>query len=208
MPPTADLWFAVVMVVGVVAAVALTWGKGKAAFEASLRQLEERGYAVTHAVQENRGAVTWVWGRYPEPVPFYFHISNRDPLASMAGLFGVADLEVGHPRFDGDFTVRSNRPEWAREFLTKERCDRLVRLEGIQFLTASLDNTLTPDYWPTQKDRRRRDLWMLRVDGKIEGDALEPYVALARELASDLHAFCAGRDADPKDLRTAGFEGR
>lgn len=208
MPPEADLIFAAVLVVAIVVIVVALWGKGAAAFKSSVQQLAERGYVVTHARQRHRGPVTWVWGRYEKPVPFYLHFSNRDPVASAAGQLGVADLALGRPAFDAAFYVRSNKPDWAREFMTEDLCEALEKFESLQFLTSSVGNTLSPEYWPDVKPRDRRDLWMLRVDGKLEGAALEPYVELARRLSGAVEQFCAGRGFEPADLETPFLEGK
>jgi len=206
--PEAGLMLVVVMVASIVVIVILFWGKGKAAFEAGMRQLQEKGYVITYAYQRYRGPVTWVWGRYREPIPFYLQFSNRDSIAILAGNLGIADIAVGEPVFDAGFIVRSNKPDWAREFLTKERCGKLVRFEGIQFLTGSISNVLSSDYWPEDQHRELRDIWMLRADGKLEEPAIAPYIELACELSSSLERFCLGRPCDPHDRNSAMFEGR
>lgn len=206
--PEADLIFAAIMLVSIVTVVILLWGKGKAAFESSKRQLQETGYVITHAYERHRGPVTWVWGRYREAVPFYLHFSNRDPIAAAAGRLGIADLSLGQPKFDAAFIARSNKPDWAREFMTKELCEKLEKFESIQFLTSSIGHVLTPDYWPEQQNRELRDVWMLRVDGRLESPAIDPYVELARSLSAALEEFCVGKTFEPKDRNTAMFEGR
>lgn len=176
------------------------------------RQHEEavrtRGYTVSHARQAHRGPVTWVWGRYPRPVPCHLHVSARDPVASAAGRLGIADLRVGHEAFDRRFFVRSNRPDRALAFLTPARCESLLQAGDVEFITASIGSLLTPDYWPAEAPRDRRDLWMLRVDGHVEGAALEPLVALARTLAGDLHDASLRLPHTPEDCRAGPFEGR
>lgn len=207
MPLDPYLIFVVVLLLAIAVAVTFAWGRGQQAFESSQRQLREKGYVVTHAYQGHRGPVTCVWGRYRAPVPFYLHFSNRDPIATAVGRLGVADMAIGRPDFDSAFYVRSNKPEWARQFLTKELCEKLVKFESLQFLTASLGTALTPDYWPEQRDRNLRDLWMLRTDGKLESPALDGYVELALGLSTTLEAFCQGRSFDSEDCATGAFEG-
>lgn len=208
MTPEESLTGFAVLVVAIVTVVVLLWGKGKKMFEARLREIEQKGYVVDFPQERHRGTTTRVWGRYEAPVPFYLHFSNRDPNASTAGRIGIADLKVGHVEFDIAFFVRSNKPDWALQFLTGGLCERLVRFESIQFCTAAIGSLLTPDYWPEEKDRDRRDLWMLRIDGRHEGAALEPYVALARELSLAVQAFCAGKAHEAADLEAGSFEGR
>lgn len=173
-----------------------------------LRQLRDRGYVVTHARERHRGPVTWVWGRYPAPLPFYLHFSNRDPVASAAGRFGIADIELGHPQFDAAYFLRSNRPDWARQFMTGALCDRLARFDSLQFCVSSIDNLLGADFFPGEKPRNLRDTWVLRTDGRLDETAAAPYAALAQELAESIRTFCAGRPQDAQAARAAAFEGR
>ena len=149
-----------------------------------------------------------MWGRYATPVPFYLHFSNRDPVAAVAGRLGMADIALGHPKFDAAFYLRSNQPEWAKQFMTHQLCDRLVHFESLEFMTSSVGNLLTPDYWPDEQNRDRRDLWMLRTDGKIDDAAVNAYTELAKELSMSLQAFCATKPCTPESCRSAPFEGR
>lgn len=206
--PDADLIFAGILVATIAVITVLLWGKGKASFDSSLRQLQENGHVITHSRQRHRGPVTWIWGRYPEPVPFYLHFSNRDPVAVAVGELGVADISTGHSRFDRRYFVRSNRPDWARAFLTRALCDELQGFESLEFLTSSVGNVLSPDYWPDQANRALRDVWMLRVDGKLSIAEAEPYVELARRLSGSLVAFCADKKLDAGTEVTSMFEGR
>lgn len=201
------LIFLGVMVLAVIIAVVYCVITGRGFWEKIQQQLQTRGYAISHARQRHRGPVTWVWGRYSTPVPFYLHVSNRDPVSTMAGQWGIKDIKVGHPAFDADFVVRSNQPEWAKAFLTPELCDRLVPFESLQFITSSIGNLLTPDYWPGVRERDLRDLWMLRTDGKIEEPDVGVYVDLAQELSTSLKDFCRRKTHSIEDCRSEAFEG-
>ncbi len=207
-----NLFFLGALVLGIVGAVWMTWGKGEAAFKAVLQQFEQRGYAITVAYEKNRGHVTWVWGRYSQPVPWYLHFSNRYPELSAVGQLGVADMKVGHVGFDKDFYLRTNKPEWALQFFTPQRCDELVGYEDIQFLTSAVGQILTPDYWPDLKaanGRNLRDVWMLRISGKPQGAELDRYVALALKLKTEVQAYAQARSGwEAADLEVKGFEGR
>jgi hypothetical protein len=202
-----NLFFLATLVLGVVGALAFTWGKGEAAFNDSLQQMQTHGYAVTRAREANRGAVTWVWGRYSQPLPWYLHFANRYPELALAERALPDHLTVGHAAFDKHFYLRTNQPDWARQFFTLQRCDELVGHDDIQFLTSAIGQILTPDYWPKLKERNLRDLWMLRISGEPEGADLERYAALALRLSADVQAFCQGRAFDPADLQVKGFEG-
>jgi hypothetical protein len=206
--PEADLIFAGVLLVAIIAIVVGLWGKGRAAFREAQRQLRERGHVVQLASQRYRGPVTLIWGRYAAPTPFYLQVSNRDPIASAAGRLGLADLATGDPAFDDAFIVRSNHPDWALELLTPAWRARLMPCESVQFLTSSIGNLFNPDYWPDLKRRSQRDIWMLRVDGRLAPPEIDPYVALARELATAVERFAAARPHDAADLEAPALEGR
>lgn len=206
--PEAGLAYLAVLLAAIALVVILLWGKGEKMFAARLREIEQNGYVVDTPQERHRGTITRVWGRYEDPVPFYLHLSNRDAVASFAGRTGIADLRVGHAAFDAAFFVRSNKPEWAMQFLNAGWCERLVRFESIQFCTAAIGSLLSPDYWPAEKRRDRRDLWMLRIDGRQEGADLAAHVALALELSAAVRAFCAGKAHEAADLEAGIFEGR
>jgi hypothetical protein len=167
-------------------------------------QLKSRGFVMSRG----RNGVVSIWGRYAKPVPFYLHFSNRDLIASMAGQMGIADISLGYADFDRTFFVRSNQESWAKEFMTAERCHRLMLLDRVQFLTSSIGNQLTPDYWPKVKVRDQRDMWMLHIGGNLADDALAPYIELAQELASTLEQFCQNKPRAPDDCKTSFFEGQ
>jgi hypothetical protein len=206
--PEADLIFAAVLQVAIIAIVVGLWGKGRAAFRDCQRQLQERGYVVQLASQQYRGPVTLIWGRYAGPTAFYLQVSNRDPIASAAGRVGIADLATGEPAFDDAFIVRSNHPDWALEFLTPAWRARLMPHESVQFLTSSIGNLFSPDYWPGLKQRSQRDIWMLRVDGRLAPPQIDPYVILARDLAAAVERYAAARPHDAADLEAPALEGR
>lgn len=204
----ADLIFVAVCIVAILVVVIYFHIKGDKHYRDAERLITERGYTVTHAYQRNRGDVTWVWGRFATPQPFYLHISNRDPIGSFAGQLGIADIKVGHTRFDKDFTVRTNQPEWAKELLTQERCERLSKVESLQFIVTSVGNLLTPDWWPAEPNRDLRVLWMLRTDGKLDEAAAEAYLALARELKAAVQQYSVRHPFTEQDCLATTFEGR
>lgn len=203
----ADLIFEGITVAVILGIVVWLWGKGDAAFKDAVQQLESQGYVVTRSHQRNSGPVTWVWGRYAQPVPLYIRASCRDVLAAAIGRMGVADLTVGHEEFDRKFVVRSLHPKWARAFLTHARCARLLAAGDVEFIVSSIENLLSPEYWPEQAARDQREIWMLRISGIPDSDTLARHVALARELAHDVQAFSAGLEHSPQDLRAGSFEG-
>lgn len=205
--PEADLIFAALLAVTILVIVVLLRGRGRAAFVTSEQQLRSRGYAVSHTRQRHRGPVTWVWGRYREPIPLHLHFSNRDPVAALAGRMGIADIALGRHDFDAKFFLRSSKPDWAKQFMTEELCRRLEPMKGIQFITAPIANLLSPEYWPDEKNRHLRDLWMLRIDGRLEGPSRGQYVDLALHLSAQVQSFCATRACEPGDVLASRLEG-
>jgi hypothetical protein len=203
-----ELIFVAVLIIVIAVIVVALWGSDEKSFRESLKQLQDNGYAVKYAQERNRGTVTIIWGRYAEPIPFYVQVSNRDKISVLVGLVGIADIPVGQADFDEQFVVRSNKPAWAQLFMTQKRCADFLLLTGVQFLTTSINNVFPPAYWPAEKNRSLRDLWMLRVDGKIEPPELARYVTFAQSMAAETLAFCADKSRQPQDCVSPSLEGR
>jgi hypothetical protein len=172
------------------------------------RDVATHGHAVGRAVQHDRGAVTLVWGRFEAPLPFYLRVSSRDPLAAAAGSLGFADLRVGHGAFDGSFVVRTNRPAWARAFLTSERCELLLTKGRIEFVVSSPQNLLSAEWYASLARRDLREIWMIRADGNVEGEALDALVAFGRSLAAEFGAYCTQLPRTEGDTIAEAFEAR
>jgi len=207
-PPVADLVLLIVLVLAVIVAVVYCLRTSRALAERVDREMRTRGYVISHAVQRHSGSVTWVYGRYSEPMPFYLRLSNRDRIESVAGQLGIADLKVGHPEFDAAFVVRTNQPDWARAFLTPALCSRLATFESLEFIVSSMSQLLTPDYWPAERSRDLRTLWMLRTDGHLDEAAVRPYVDLARELSASVERLCADKPRTADACRATFLEAR
>lgn len=203
-----DLVFIAVLVLAIIGSALYVTITHKDFFKKINQQMQSRGFVLSHTYQPHRGPVTWVWGRYSKPVPFYLHFSNRDPIAAMAGQIGIADIRLGHAVFDAAFYVRSNQNEWAKEFMTSQLCERLLQFESVEFITSSINNLLTPDYWPDEQERDQRDLWMLRTDGKLDESAAVAYIELAQELSTSLQHFCQDKSHALDACRSELFEGR
>lgn len=204
-----DLGFLVALLTLVPAAALYAHRGAKRRFAEAVASLDTRGYARTPARQSSGGPVTWLWSRFPDPVPIYLRVSNRDRVEALAGRLGVNDIEIGERAFDDLFVVRSNHPEIARRLLDAETRARLLGYRDIDFLTGAIGNLLTPDYWPKQRrDRDLRTLWMLRIGGDLSDRQCEPYLALARSLARRILEESARGRFGPEDLRVGRWEGR
>ncbi len=149
------LALALVISVFFVALAIYAYRKGSRSFaEAQAQaqaQLAQRGYARQVLRREHGGRVTRLWGPLPEPTPIYLRVLNNDGVAvSVGDLLGVADLKVGHARFDGNFVVRSNFPEAARAVLDDAMQRRLMSHRNIDFSTGAVSNLLGVDHCAQQ----------------------------------------------------------
>ena len=172
-------------------------------------QVAQRGYARQVLRGKHGGPVTRLWGPLPEPTPIYLRVLNNDGVAvSVGDLLGVADLKVGHARFDGNFVVRSNFPGAARAVLDDAMQRRLMSHRNIDFSTGAISNLLGVDHCAQQAgDCDLRTLWCLRADGDLSDAQCEPLVVLARDLVARLQAQAARGGFATADYRVGQVEG-
>jgi hypothetical protein len=204
-----DLVFLLLFIILVPSAGIYAHRRAKQSFAEAEASLRERGYAKTQAYQKNRGHVTWIWSLFPEPVPLYLRVSNRDPIELMAARIGIKDIKTGDRVFDAAFVVHSNDPERAVQLLDANLRQTFLQYDDIDFLTGAMDNLLSPDFWPKQKqDRNLRTLWMVRVDGELDDTQCEPYLTLGRLLAARILQQSKKGVYTPADYRIGRWEGR
>jgi hypothetical protein len=170
--------------------------------------LAARGYVIEPSHLKGTGYLTRLWGKFDTPTAFYWQLSNLDPIQNLAGAAGIADLRVGHPKFDSAFVVRSSHPDLARAILDPDLCNHLLTLGLLRFRTGSIDSLLGADYFPENRDTRDlREYWMLEFRGKPEAVDTVALLDLGRRLTSAVAALPCPV-TDPKSLRTGFFEGR
>lgn len=207
------LALALLITVFFVALAIYAYRKGSRSFaeaQAQARaQLAQRGYARQVLRRKHSGPVTRLWGPLLEPSPIYLRVLNNDGVAvSVGDLVGVADLKVGHPRFDGNFVVRSNFPDAARAVLDDAMQRRLMSHRNIDFSTGAVSNLLGADHCAQHAgDCDLRTLWCLRAGGDLSDAQCEPLVVLARDLVARLQAQAAQSSFAAGDYRVGQLEG-
>lgn len=202
-----DIAFVAALVVGVPLAALYAQRNVRRARAEDQAQLRRRGWVRTLLRRDGGGAVTRLWAFLPEPTPLYLRVSDLDPVAALAGQFGLHDLKVGEPRFDARFVVRSNQPELARRLLDAPTRAAFMRHRGIDFSTGAIANLLGADHFPERDDRELRALWRLLVAGEPDDAQCVPLLALARGLAARIAPLAREGGWTAQDFRVGRWEG-
>ena len=63
------------------------------------------------------------------PEAFRFRIFRRNFLTGIQKMFGMQDIEIGHPEFDNDFVIQSNNETKIRELLANDRICEILNAE-------------------------------------------------------------------------------
>ena len=63
---------------------------------------------------------------YFNPEGFRFEIYRSSIFTEMGKALGMKDIEVGHPRFDGDFVIKGNAPRRVRRLFDNEKIRHLI----------------------------------------------------------------------------------
>lgn len=205
-----DLVFVVVTVVVATAAGIYAHKNSKKNNEVKLRQLNERGYVITHAHQERRGYVTVIWQPFPQPVPMYLQVCNGDTVQVFAGRLGIKDYKIGNDEFDRKFVVRSNRPDDLEKILTPEIQREFMGFDKITFLTGANENLWCATFpGETKEESKQRRFWKIVASGKLTDEEAEPYLELGLKMSRIIMDYCKTRPAmNPEELVVGGFEGR
>ncbi len=172
-------------------------------------QLDTNGFVVENVVMaKSHHHMTRIWQLLEQPTPYYVHISSLDTIASVAGSLGIADLKVGHDRFDREFFVRSNNDAVVGEFLTLESQEEFLSWKSIRFRTGSITNLLGADYLPDiKKDRDLRRVWMIDVIGKLDENQIKQLKLFGFKLRDKVIVLSA-KWYGKKELKSKFFEGR
>jgi hypothetical protein len=173
------------------------------------QQLKKQGYVVDFPVAASGHAqLTRIWQLLDEPSPLYLHISSLDPLASAAGMLGVADLRIGEGSFDAEFIVRSNNPVVAKRVLTQELQKELLSFSRIGFRTGSLNGLLSVDYLPEVKaDRELRKVWAIEARGRLTTEEIQRLLNLGLQMR-DAVIRSSQEWEGPKEFKVKFMEGR
>ena len=106
-------------------------------------QFHERGFFGESAVQARTGdwimtldtcsqggqhgqVYTRLRAPYFNPEGFRFQIYRASVFTELGKALGMEDIEVGHPRFDGDFVIKGNMPRRVRRLFDNPRIRKLI----------------------------------------------------------------------------------
>ncbi len=173
------------------------------------RQLQTQGYVLDYPVMSSSHAqMTRIWQLFGAPTPFYVYISSLDPIASAAGMLGVADLKIGNSAFDNKFVLRTNNEALLKCMLTPELQEALLAWDRVCFKTGAIVGILTVDYLPEIKiGRYERRVWMIETYGKLEAKDSARLLQLGYTLR-DATLTAAKAWQGPKEIKVSFFEGR
>lgn len=206
-----DLIFLGVTIVAATFGGIYAWKRQKAESARVQKSLKELGYVIGHASEGNRKSITRVWAPFRKPMPLYIQVANGDPIQVIAGRLGVKDIKTGYPEFDDKFVVRSNKPDLANAFLTKDIKEKFMSFDRISFLTGSNDSLWCSDF-PKEAgiEPKARLFWMVKTNGTISDEEARPYLEWGQSLAAQLERFIEASKCSfsPEDFQTARFEGR
>lgn len=206
----ADLSFVVVTIVGATVAGFYCHGKVRERTAAMLRQLDQRGYVISHVRSQQGGHYTEIWEPFPDPVPLYLQISDQDPVQVAAGNLGIKDIRVGHDEFDHRFVIRSNRPQEVPQLIDEEWIGKFLPHANIRFATGSCEslyNVVMPGLSGERK--RQRLFWMLSTRGHISDEEAMPFLEIGRYCARRIQDWCATRPSTGhEECLTGPFEAR
>jgi hypothetical protein len=170
------------------------------------RDLETQGYVKDTAYLKPHGDITRFWGRYSQSLDLYIQVSDLDPIQVTAGKFGIADLKLGHDKFDKKFVARSNDPHRLKIVINDEIKEALLSHTHIRFRTGSIDSLIGADYFRDQKsDRDLRNFWMFEKVGLHSEAENSRILKLGKAIAQRAEQFGLGSGVDN---RTSFFEGR
>lgn len=102
---------------------------------------------VTHKVwtitldtyNSNKVVYTRIRAPYVNPVRFHFKIWRRGFFSDIGLLLGMQDIEIGHAKFDRDFIIQGNNPEWLRALFASQRLRDLIEAQPEILLTVQDD---------------------------------------------------------------------
>ena len=173
------------------------------------RELAENGYVVDFPVLgSSHHQLTRIWQPLDEPTPFYLHVSSMDPVASAAGMLGIADTRIGNGSFDAEFVIRTNNRALLQRALTPALQEELLTWSHVRFRTGAIDGILSVDHLPEIKHgRSERRFWAIDVKGRLEQKDIERLRELGFKLRDAVKA-CAQLWEGPKDYKVGALEGR
>ena len=209
-----DIFTIVMVCLGVIALPIIFYvvnEQAKKDFQVALQSIDERGFAIEEWHEKDRGPLTVCWGVFPDPIPLYIRISNRDQLEILVKTMSGNDIKLGDGLFDARFIVRSNYPLIAQQLLNAECRKTLRKFDNIEFVTGSINSVLSADHWPNEKKDARtlRKIWMVQTRGKQSEEALSEHIALGQKLAQEVQVLSGKiENPEPQDFKTKMFEGR
>jgi len=173
------------------------------------QQLKKQGYVVDFpVVPKSHAQLTRIWQLLDEPTPLYLHVSSLDPIASAAGMLGVADMKLGADAFDAQFIVRNNNAAAAKRVLSTELQQALLSFGPIGFRTGSLNGLLSVDYLPELKaDRELRKVWAIEARGRLTPEEIQRLLELGLKLRDAVIQSAQAWDG-PKEMKVKFLEGR
>jgi hypothetical protein len=181
----------------------------KKAFLLAKDSIESKGYCVGEVYMKPFGTSTRIWGVFPSPVSVYIQFSNLDPVQSIAGELGIADIKVGDLVFDRAFVVRSNEPKRAHEILDENIRKKLLSMRRVRYRTGSVISLLGVDYSGIAQDDDLRYLWSIEVPGTNESHDIPSLLQFVQSINQRVLKLSEQiNDPSKERLKVAFFEGR
>jgi len=204
-----NIVFIVISALIVLTIIPIVLKSTKKRIDQARESLTNNGYVVEDSYFRPIGAMTRVWGKLQAPTSFYIQLSTLDPVQTIAGNLGIADIKIGDPHFDSKYVIRSNFEEGARNLLSNDVKNFLLSFKELRFRTGSIDSLLGADYFPEIKlDRNIRSIWMIETAGKQTEVEIVKLLELGQQLSNLVKKFAKTGAADKGEFYTGFFEGR
>jgi hypothetical protein len=142
---------------------------------------------------DNRGA-THMRSPYINRDGFWFRIYRAGTFTEVAKRFGLQDVQIGEPLFDGRYVIQSNNPFKIRLFLQDMRLRQLIwAYPHLMFEVKRHDRDLFIKRFPKGVD----ELYLVVGTAVTDLDRLRVMFALFSQALSQLHEIGSAEDYPP-----------
>jgi hypothetical protein len=144
-------------------------------------------------IGENTETFTRMRAPYVNKDGFRFSIHRTGFFNKLENLFGIKDIEIGEPRFDGAFIIQGNDESKVRQLFSDQRVRHLIEQQPIIYLSVCHDGGWFESQFPDGVD----ELYF-RVPGVItDFEQLKSLYELFAEVLSDLCDIGSAYEKDP-----------
>ncbi len=149
----------------------------------------------TYTVSSGNSSTTYTRLRAPSvnPEGFFFTIYRSGFFSGLGKLFGMQDIEVGHPLFDDAYIIQGNSEQRVRKFCENDRIRELIHLQPRFHLQVHDDEGWFKAQFPDGVDELRfHCVGVIKDVDQLEG--------LFELFAESLHQLCHDGKAYEDDV--------